>query len=130
MVDIQEVNESFGSLGFMDTPAFQEGNSPFECKINLIVSTDVNKYEIDFMDGSPVLDGAFDKDTEYGRATISHTYTYEKGSSKYGSHTFYPLIKIYGFVPDGSNTPITNEFNTAVTGRSLAIIVKDPSYQV
>jgi hypothetical protein len=118
----------FSSLGFKDTPAFQEGYSPFTCKVNLVVSTDVNSYEVDFMDGSPVVKGDFVKDAEYGNATLVHTYTYTKGDSKYGSHTFYPYIKIFGFVPDGSNVPVSNEFNTAVTGRSLSIIVKDAAY--
>jgi len=114
-------------LGFMVTPAFNEGASPFLSQITLTGSLLVTDYIIDWMDGSEPEAGKFQKDGEYMRAVVEHEYTYKKGTSKYSGKAFYPLLVIGG--KDEMGDRITNVFNTESKGRCLSILVNSKPVQ-
>jgi hypothetical protein len=102
-------------LGFTVSPSSIEGKSPLPAAFKIICSTLATDYAIDFQDGSPVMTGKLIAEGQYNVATIIHSFTYVS-DGKYASHSFYPLITVSG-------SGVSNTFNTALTGRSLAIIV-------
>jgi len=108
-------------LGFMVVPTDLEGKSPFDVEFKVTGSLLVKRYKVDFKDDSTA-EGSFEQEGEYMVAYIKHTYTYVKGSRKYTGKSFYPEFTIYGV--DEMGNEIYNVFNTAKTGRSLAIVVQ------
>jgi len=83
------------SLGVEVTPSFQNGVSPFTATVNLICSTDVTTYVVNWNDGTTVTAGNLIQGAQYNTATLNHVYNYTQGpTDKYQGHLFQPTIMV------------------------------------
>jgi len=84
------------SPGFTVSPSFQRGLSPMISTLYIIGGMDASgkrvSVHVDWKDNSPVETATPDAVT--GKATISHTYRYQQGTSQYTGHSFYPEFTI------------------------------------
>jgi hypothetical protein len=128
--EFQTEDEPFISIGVKVLPTEIKGKSPVSAEFTISAGTIAEAYSVDFADGTHEAGVLVpDPDNEYMTADIQHIYQYKKGWQKYYSHTYYPVITVYGTSPvDGRNIQTT--INTHETGRSLSILVSDPNYVV
>ena len=96
------------NTGFVPTPSFQAGKSPFMAGFNFVAGITTSEHpgaeavEIDWMDGTPLEVVRFVN----GQASAAHKLVYVQGSSKYTGHSFYPEFVV--IMSDGTRVP----FNT------------------
>lgn len=106
--------------GFMVTPAFPEGKSPFIVALDVTVSPSKGDHQVtqvivDWGDETPAMSYVPDG----GKLLIGHAYVYNQAMSpKYTGHTFYPRFTLR--TKDG----IIKTFNTKSTGRCCAVGVE------
>ena len=93
------------STGFVPTPSFQQGKSPFQAGFNFVAGITTLEHpgavavEIDWMDGTPIESYGFVN----GMAAATHRYVYAQGTSKYTGHSFYPEFVVV--MSDGTRVP-------------------------
>lgn len=107
-------------------PAFSNGKSPLGVTFTIVATPGegesvVTEYAFKTDDGK-IIKGEFDKyEKGEARATVSHTFKYSQGKTKYYGHTFYPDVTIK--TKDGAIKTMNHDHQKAVS-----VWVKDPAY--
>lgn len=119
--------------GMYILPTFTGGVSPANVTIQIVASPGANdqtpgaipqivqEYAINFDDGT-IVQGTFGTFVEgLAYASVTHTYTYAQGDTKYYGHTFYPDVTVK--TAAGAIKTMNHD-----NQKACSVWVKDPAY--